>query len=79
MSTEVRKEPPARGSLVRDTRTGKVGVVMDVICSRVWLRKSGGGREWDVPCDRVEPVSLSDQLAERLRAERRMAGGRRVR
>lgn len=71
MNAEERKDLPAKGSLVRDTKTGKIGVLMDVIGSRAWLRKPQGGREWELPSDDVEPYILSDQLADRLRDERR--------
>ena len=62
---------PEAGSLARDTATDQIGVLMDVIGSRAWLRKPGGGREWDTDATNVEPAQLPDQLAERLREERR--------
>lgn len=65
------KEPLAKGALARDTQTGKVGEVMDIVGTRYWLRRQGGGREWDVDSAHVEPYRLSDQLADRIREERK--------
>lgn len=70
MSGDVRL--PAKGSLVRDTMTDKVGVVMDIQAPNVlWLRARGGGTEWTVDADKVQPYRTSDELAERVRAERK--------
>lgn len=71
MKAEASKESPPKGSLVRDRKTGKVGTVMDVDDSRLWLRKTGGGTEWNADVANVEPVKLSDHLADRIREERR--------
>jgi hypothetical protein len=51
--------PPAPpvGTLARDTRRDRVGVVMDVIASRLWLRAQGGGREWEA--GRADVVQLA--------------------
>jgi hypothetical protein len=51
------------GSLARDTARGAVGRVMSHQSGRVWLRALGGGREWDVEPDMVEPVNV-DQTRE---------------
>lgn len=71
MNAEAQKNLPDKGSLVRDTKTDQIGVLMDVLGSRAWLRKLGGGREWETDVANVEAAQLSDQLAERLREERR--------
>jgi hypothetical protein len=49
-------------SMARDTELGQVGrVVAHRPGGRVWLRPLGGGREWDVPRERVEPVGEGDE------------------
>ena len=48
---------PAVGTLARDVARDAVGCVMDRQSDRVWLRPVGGGREWDVSVDQVEPVT----------------------
>lgn len=64
-------KPPAVGDLARDKETGKIGVIMAVLAGRYYLRAKGGGKEWDVDPAQVEPYKLSDQLADRIREERR--------
>lgn len=39
---------PEKGVEAMDARTGRVGEVMDFTRGRVFLRPSGGGREWEV-------------------------------
>ena len=53
------RDGPRIGVLARDAR-GAVGRVVDQEAGRVWLRPVGGGREWDVRADEVEPVSTSE-------------------
>lgn len=45
---------PVRGTVARDTRTLRTGVVMGSIGGRVQLRPLGGGREWDTYPDHCE-------------------------
>ncbi|MFJ5224758.1 hypothetical protein [Streptomyces sp. NPDC088400] len=45
---------PVRGTVARDTRTLRTGVVMGSIGGRVQLRPLGGGREWETYPDRCE-------------------------
>lgn len=44
------------GTLARDARSGRVGVVMDRVGPYVQLRPVGGGREWDVAPGNLQPV-----------------------
>ncbi|GAB2876517.1 hypothetical protein GCM10022245_09530 [Streptomyces mayteni] len=53
-------EAPEVGALARDIARDAVGCVADRQGSRVWLRPVGGGREWDVPVDQVEPLTNCD-------------------
>ncbi|MFI9720419.1 hypothetical protein ACIHFE_12275 [Streptomyces sp. NPDC052396] len=67
------KKPPL-GSFVVDTRTGRIGQVMDHIDSLVQLRPPGGGLEWDCPPDAASLTTyravLKEQEAEaRLRRQ----------
>lgn len=54
-----------RRELVRDMASNRIGEVMERrrigLVERVWLRPRGGGLEWDVPADQVQPVSSSEQ------------------
>ncbi|WP_243745207.1 hypothetical protein [Streptomyces hainanensis] len=53
---------PEVGFLARDTSRGEIGRVVDRQAGRVWLRPVGGGREWDVRQEDVEPVSVGEIL-----------------
>lgn len=48
--------PPETGALAVDTRTGRVGVVMDQDGPHVYLRPPSGGREWVVPEEAIRPA-----------------------
>jgi hypothetical protein len=45
-----------KGTLVVDGKSGKVGVVQEVVCGTAWLRPQGGGREWTAAPEVLEPV-----------------------
>lgn len=47
---------PSLGERVVDVRSGRAGVVMDVMGSYVHLRPLEGGREWEVPPRFVRPL-----------------------
>lgn len=51
-------DKPATGTYVRDPgRRGRVGRVMDVLGTTVWLRAPGGGTEWTAPARAVRPLA----------------------
>ncbi|MER6787575.1 hypothetical protein [Streptomyces sp. NPDC000658] len=52
---------------VLDTRTGRIGEVMERSEGAVVLRPVGGGREWDCPPEDVGEVSADEVLRERVR------------
>jgi len=56
---------PAVGTLVKDSR-GRVGKVMAVGSSLVFLRPPGGGLEWEARIDTLVPVTASEQLSPRV-------------
>lgn len=63
--TSEQKTPasPEAGSLLVDTRTGRVGVVMGTEGRPyVQLRPPAGGVEWDVPPDNLQPAEVLDEL-----------------
>ncbi|MET9292797.1 hypothetical protein [Streptomyces sp. NPDC003077] len=51
------------GKCARDTKRDRVGEVMDVSGSRVWLRPVGGGREWEAERAAVEPLTPREALS----------------
>lgn len=58
--------PPLLGALVRDTSSDRVGVVMDVRGTSVYLRPPGGGIEWTVLPEELEPADRLDELRARV-------------
>ncbi|MFJ4961778.1 hypothetical protein EES43_23405 [Streptomyces sp. ADI96-02] len=59
--------PYPRGTLVVDTISERTGLLVGVLEERLkdsgkvvsrqaFMRPQGGGQEWDVPLDRVQPV-----------------------
>ncbi|MGV9312848.1 hypothetical protein ACWDR0_11710 [Streptomyces sp. NPDC003691] len=54
---------PHIGETVRDVPGKRIGRVVDRTHTRYWLRPIGGGIEWDVPADELEPVTASELLA----------------
>ncbi|MFJ9890802.1 hypothetical protein ACIQRW_33820 [Streptomyces sp. NPDC091287] len=64
--------PYPRGTLVMDTvseRTGRLVGVIEERCKsngklhkrQAFMRPQGGGQEWDVPMDRIKPVTEADK------------------
>ncbi|MEV4612688.1 hypothetical protein AB0K43_08805 [Kitasatospora sp. NPDC049258] len=51
---------PRPGELVRDHRSDRVGVLMDVHGGRLYLRPPGGGVEWTTEPDQVGPAGGPD-------------------
>jgi hypothetical protein len=58
--------PLTVGALALDTRAEKVGCVMEVCGPQVFLRPIGGGREWQVARDLVQPLTEGEQLRARV-------------
>ncbi|MGW2598089.1 hypothetical protein [Streptomyces klenkii] len=58
----------AVGTMVLDKRRDRVGEVMEVRTTMVFLRAFGGGREWTAGLDEVEPVTVVDRLRARVAA-----------
>ncbi|MFF8956898.1 hypothetical protein [Streptomyces sp. NPDC014894] len=54
------------GALAYDTRTRRVGEVMEEYGTRYVLRPVHGGCEWDVPRELVRPATAADQLGPAL-------------
>ncbi|WP_330237472.1 hypothetical protein [Streptomyces sp. NBC_00566] len=54
---------PPLGSYAWDTGTKRVGVVMGHQGPYVQLRPLGGGREWDVPPDRVRAATPAERIS----------------
>ncbi|MFF0449687.1 hypothetical protein ACFYT4_25300 [Streptomyces sp. NPDC004609] len=65
----------AVGSVVYDTVTGVLGVVMEVYGTRCALRPPRGGREWDAFREEVRPATVADTLSPAV-AERNANSGR---
>lgn len=52
--------------MVRDTASGRIGVVMDHLGTYVQLRPPGGGREWDTRPEDLRPAETGDVLLGRV-------------
>ncbi|WP_212764659.1 hypothetical protein [Streptomyces sp. I05A-00742] len=67
-----------KGDVVRDTRNGRIGVVMDKVGPRYQLRAPAGGREWEAgPADMERaqaPDRMKAKVAEANAASRRRGG-----
>lgn len=57
---------PAVGSWVVDTRTDRIAVVLDVLFGRVYLRRAGGGVEWEAMPAHVRPATEREELSARV-------------
>jgi hypothetical protein len=64
-----REQEAVVGTLAPDTRTQKVGRVMERGGSLVFLRPPGGGVEWTASPSDLEPVAASDGLSARVTEE----------
>ncbi|MFI9355839.1 hypothetical protein [Streptomyces lydicus] len=60
------KKAPAVGTLTLDTKSGRVGRVMDFKWSRVQLRPPQGGIEWDARPEDLRPLDPRDELSSRV-------------
>lgn len=58
--------PPPPGAAVRDTASGRVGVVMGHESPYLQLRPLGGGGEWDAAPERVRPIDAAELLHARV-------------
>ncbi|MGG2466002.1 hypothetical protein ACO0M4_40640 [Streptomyces sp. RGM 3693] len=57
---------PAKGEIVRDRLRDRVGRVMDHEGACFQLRPLGGGVEWDVAPEDIEPVAVSAALSDHV-------------
>jgi hypothetical protein len=57
---------PRAADLMYDTRTKRVGVVMDTHGECYWLRPPRGGIEWHTERRHLRPATVSDRLRESL-------------
>ncbi|MER7153193.1 hypothetical protein [Streptomyces lydicus] len=60
------KKAPAVGTLTLDTRSGRVGRVMDFKWSHVQLRPPQGGIEWAARPEDLRPLNPRDDLSARV-------------
>lgn len=60
------KKAPALGTLTLDTRSGRVGRVMDFEGPHVQLRPPQGGIEWDAQLEDLRPLNPRDNLSARV-------------
>lgn len=67
MSAAVRSEPPARGTLMEDTRSGKRGQFTGIMQGLFYLRPIGGGVEWSGKPECFEIVEPTDVEASKMR------------
>ncbi|MGD9485857.1 hypothetical protein WDH52_21825 [Streptomyces sp. TRM70308] len=56
-------EPPAPGTAVRDTASGRVGVVLAYVGPYAQLRPLLGGREWDARPGDLALLALGEPLS----------------
>ena len=56
----------ALGTLVRDTRHGRVGEVVDFLGDLDQVRPQGGGCEWDAMPENLEAVDRAVELSARV-------------
>lgn len=64
------------GTLARDAKHDRVGIVMGKTGPYVQLRPQGGGLEWDVRPEHLRAVSASETLSPRVReVNERSTGG----
>lgn len=62
MSAPEIRQPPEVGTLVHDTSADKVGEYRGTAGARWTLRPPGGGIEWEVTPDAVEPAGTYEHL-----------------
>ena len=56
-------DSPGVGSLMRDVKKDRVGVVMGELAGLVYLRPVGGGVEWSSRWAELEPLEPAEQQA----------------
>ncbi|GGL87836.1 hypothetical protein GCM10010129_34590 [Streptomyces fumigatiscleroticus] len=66
--TESAPAPPPPGAAVRDTASGRIGIVMGHEGPYLQLRPLDGGREWDADPDSVRPVGPAELMHARVAA-----------
>lgn len=66
---------PKVGTLVLDKKRGQVGMVMDCLAGRVFLRAPSGGREWEAAPADVQPAGPAEELRYRVKELNEHAGG----
>ncbi|MFE7278562.1 hypothetical protein [Streptomyces sp. NPDC057623] len=60
-------ELPPAGALVRDTARGRVGEFMGKQGPYFMVRPLGGGREWEVSPEYVEPLTPEEVLSVKVK------------
>ncbi|MEJ8650253.1 hypothetical protein WKI65_19655 [Streptomyces sp. MS1.AVA.3] len=60
------KKAPAVGTLTLDTRSGRVGRVMEFRGPDVQLRPPQGGVEWDARPEDLRPLDTCERLSARV-------------
>ncbi|MEU8353099.1 MULTISPECIES: hypothetical protein [Streptomyces] len=63
MSVSSNRKPAAHcaiGELALDARQGRIGVVMDTLGGRMYLRRPEGGREWEASPHDVRPATPAE-------------------
>ena len=53
---------PPTGTLALDIKRDRVGVVMDTLGGRVYLRPPQGGREWEAAPEHVRPAGPAEEV-----------------
>lgn len=59
-------EIPPPGAYAVDTRTGRIGQVMEANELYVNLRPPTGGYEWEVPPEAIRAARVSEELSARV-------------
>ena len=70
--------PPAKGAVVVDEESGRVGQVMDQAGGLLQLRPVRGGREWDADPARVRTATTGERIAATLAAVNAASRGERA-
>lgn len=67
---------PNVGAWVVDTRTDRMAIVLDVLFGRLYLRRPGGGVEWEAMPVHVRPATEHEVLsAQVVEVNRRSSEG----
>ncbi|MFF3159460.1 hypothetical protein [Streptomyces sp. NPDC057910] len=65
---------PAKGDVVQDSGSKKIGRVMGHVGPYVQLRPVAGGQEWDARPENLAPVKLSEALSAAVAEANRHSG-----